>query len=104
MSNRVLRHSHSDMNSRYIYTGRLELDIMWDQVPASSAVQQEPLNPGNASDWRVHVIDPAHAQTYGHSAFSLHVRHRSPFDNPVTCLCLQIRATPAAQVSAEYLL
>ena len=49
---------------------------MWDRVPASSAVQQEPLNPGSASAWRVHVIDPAHAQTYGHSAFSLHVRYR----------------------------
>lgn len=63
----------SDLSSEHPDAGRLELDIVWDQVPASSAVQQEPLNPGSASAWRVHVIDPAHAQTYGHSAFSLHV-------------------------------
>ena len=62
---------------------------MWDQVPASSAVQQEPLNPSSASAWRVHVIDPAHAQTYGHSAFSLHVRHLFPSDIPVHACHLQ---------------
>ena len=66
---------------------------MWDQVPASSAVQQEPLNPGSASAWRVHVIDPAHAQTYGHSAFSLHVRHCFPSDEAVHDLSLRKRAT-----------
>lgn len=53
--------------------GRLELDIIWDQVPAASAVRTEPLNPGSASEWRMHVIDPAHAQPYGHSVFSLSV-------------------------------
>ena len=55
------------------YAGRLELDIVWERVPAASAVQAEPLNPGSTCAWRVHVIDPGHAQTYGHSAFSLHV-------------------------------
>ena len=71
------------VSSKHLCVGRLELDIIWDQVSAASAVQQEPLNPGSASAWRVHVIDPAHAQTYGHSAFSLHVRHRRPCDSPV---------------------
>lgn len=58
-----------------LHEGRLELDIIWEQVAASSGVQTEPLNPGTASGWRVHVVDPAHAQTYGHSVFSLHVSH-----------------------------
>ena len=49
-------------------------------MPAASAVQTEPLNPGSASEWRVHVIDPAHAQPYGHSVFSLSVSANTCLD------------------------
>ena len=61
------------LSAQCLCKGRLELDIIWDQVPAASAVRTEPLNPSSASEWRMHVIDPAHAQPYGHSIFSLSV-------------------------------
>ena len=68
------------LSAHFWYVGRLELDIIWDQVPAASAVQTEPLNPSSASEWRVHVIDPAHAQPYGHSVFSLSVSYNTCLD------------------------
>ena len=64
---------HEQNAQVHFHAGRLELDIVWERVSAASAVQAEPLNPGSTCAWRMHVIDPAHAQTYGLSAFSLSV-------------------------------
>ena len=39
-------------------TGKLELDVVWQQLPAAAVAADPHLDPMDASQWRLHVLDP----------------------------------------------
>ena len=59
--------------------GHLEIDLVWENISAAAAVQGHATRTGSASHWRLHVLDPAQAPSYGHRLFSLKV------GDPHTC-------------------
>ncbi|KAK9915450.1 hypothetical protein WJX75_009358 [Coccomyxa subellipsoidea] len=51
--------------------GHLEIDFVWESISAAAAVHGHATKAGSASHWRLHVLDPAQAPSYGHRIFSL---------------------------------
>ena len=66
----TISHEYHSLGS---LTGHLEMDLVWENISAAAAVHGHATKAGSASHWRLHVLDPLQAPSYGHQIFSLKV-------------------------------